>query len=331
MKAKDIGEMKISFYKRQTDKTGEVITLKEYLIDKPILYKMNIDILRSETNEEYQKNWKRNMLPCGMISGIGGSDKSRDNMIKKNNIIFLDMDYQDNPTFHSEQILLTHAYNILKEPYVYAVGRSCRNNGLFCIILVEDIEKIEQYYQSLKRIFAEKFTIVLDDKCSNSNRAKFITYDEKVLSGEWIKEDEEEIIPFNVIDTCSVVNELKFPKNNIPIPLNSLLNNDLFIIKCIIKLVKDCNYQSNDYYDWLKDGFRLATLDYKTGFLLFLLISKKSQGYKNDREVERKFKECCLHTKFNRSCMSHYFKLLKDKIGDNWKAEVEKSHFASSC
>ena len=324
MKAREIGDTLISFYKKQSDKTGEIIKLKEYLVDKAILYKPYIDFLRSIQNEEEQKNYKRNMLPCAMISGIGGSDKSRENMVKKNNLMFIDMDYDENPTFSSEQILNTHAYSIFRKPYVYAVGRSCRNKGLFCIILVEDIDKIEQYHLALKDIFAKEFTIVLDDNCQNPNRAKFISYDENLINGEWIKDDDEEIIPFNEINPDYKIIDNHYQREHKTIPVNSILNDDLFIIKCIIKLITECNYQANEYFAWLKDGFRLATLDYNTGYFLFLLISRKSQGYKNDKEVKNKFDECCKHTKYDKTSLSYYFGLLKQKYGNDWIKKVNE-------
>lgn len=171
-----------------------------------------------------------------------------------------------------------------------------------------------KHFNSIKSDF-EKIGIIIDKQCSNINRLRFATYDEKLVNGEWIKEGDVEI--YDKTEEHDILPNIKKPINDV-IPANSLLLDNVFIMKSIMTLVGNYGYRSDDYYSWLQDGFRLATLGEEMGFFLFLMISRRSSGYKNDADVQRKFKECLRCTKMNRSCIAYYFGCCKNKIGKDW-------------
>lgn len=326
MKAREISQMTISYFENGEtyNSQGTEITIKDYLINKSIENKDKVLMLRSLTTEEEQKTMKK-YLPSAKISMIAGEDKSIANAKRFNNLLVLDFDTHDNMKFESEDVLLNTGYRLFNLPFVYMVSRSCRGKGLFCIIPVKDIKKIKDYIKSLYNYFKEEMNLIIDIQCSNLNRGRFISYDELVINREWIKSDDEDIEVYDVEVSENIATNYFNPvkSHSKVFKANDLVLDNIFIMKAVMRLVKDCNYKTNDYYSWLMDGFRLATLGEDMGFFLFLMISRNSSGYKNDRDVQIKFRQCLSATKFDRSCMSYYFGLLKSKYGDKWRSEVE--------
>lgn len=233
--------------------------------------------LRSIENESDQKSFKMNFIPAASVSMLSGIDKSAENCKHKNNLLVIDIDEHDNPQLNNETVLVNTCYNIFNLEYVYAVGRSCRGKGIFCIIPIENAELIKDYFKCIKEDF-KNIGLVIDQQCSNINRLRFASYDEKLVDGTWIKTNED-------VQVYSKLPEIE-PEINIQVNSNynlgpnSLVMNDLFVMKAMILLVVKYNYKSNEYYSWLQDGFRLACLGDTFGFFWFLQISRRSAGYK---------------------------------------------------
>lgn len=317
---KELGNTKITFFRYITDKQGIECTLEDFLVKVSKACEPLIEKLRNIEDEKTQKTYKTDNIPAATISMLCGIDKSAENCKHKNNIIVIDIDEHDNPQLNNETILVNTCYNLFNLEYVYAVGRSCRGKGIFCIIPIADAEHIKEYFKSIQEDF-KNIGLVIDQQCSNINRLRFASYDENLVNKTWLKTEDD----IQIYDKVPEIEpEINIQKNlgNLNLGPNSLVMNDLFVMKALILLVVKYKYQSNDYYSWLQDGFRLACLGDTFGFFWFLQISRRSVGYKNDSEVQRKFNNCLQNTKMDRSCLSYYFSILKTKIGKNWISEV---------
>lgn len=323
IEAKEIAKTPITCYRTVNDKQGINTTLDQFIIKLGLGVKDLISQLRSITDEVQQKQFKTFNIPCATISIVAGEDKSALSIKSKNNIIAIDIDEKENPYLSNETMLINTGYRLFNLPYVYLVSRSCRGKGLFVIIPVENIDNIKGYFNKIREDF-KKMNIVIDAQCCNINRLRFASYDDKTIQGEWRKEGNTPIEIFDEI--LEDDNQETYTSNfavKTAIQANSLLLDDLFIIKALMMLVKDYGYTSDDYSSWLNDGFRLATLGEQMGLFLFIMISRNSRGYKNDSDVKRKFEECIRHTKFDRTCLAYYFGVLKKKIGTDWVKAVQ--------
>lgn len=322
IKANEIGNTIIKCYRTVNSKQGIECTLYEFLTKVTAGCRDLIETLRNIEDTDQQKQFKTFNIPCATISIVAGEDKSIEHCKQKNNLIVIDIDEHDNPQLNNEVILINTGYNLFNLPYVYAVGRSCRGKGLFAIIPIADIENIKKHFDSIRHDF-EQLNIIIDKQCSNINRLRFATYDEKLVDNTWIKEEDVEVYD-KVAEEETAIPTLSANIQQTVIPANSLLLDNVFIMKAMMMLVSDCGYTSDDYYSWLQDGFRLATLGEQLGFFLFLMISRKSRGYRNDADVQRKFAECLRCTKMDRTSIAYYFGCLKKKLGSNWIQTVQK-------
>ena len=322
MTKKEILQQKIKLYENIFDKVGQEACLGQFLGPVSAWKKEDVCLIRSEKNEAIQKKLKKK-LPCATLSCICGMEKSE--ILSQNKILCLDIDKADNPWLANDEILKNTAYRIFNEKYVFAVSRSVRGHGLMVLVVIKDNEKFADYFKCLEKIMQEKHNVKIDGQCKNINRLRFVSYDEKIMNGEWIKDEVEEFD--EVIEEEKVVFEEKdvenINKEKIKefSEINSLVNDDLFVACCIMYLITKCDYRSNDYYSWLQDGFRMSLLGDKYYFL-FRQLSRASSGYKNDNDVRKKWENCIRESKMSRGCLSYYFMLLKKKLGTGWKLEI---------
>lgn len=324
MKKKEILQQKIKIYENIFDRVGQEACLGQFLGPVSAWKKAEICLIRSEKNEAIQKELKKK-LPCATLSCICGNEKSE--ILSQNKILCLDIDKDDNPWLGNDEILKNTAYRIFNEKYVFAVSRSVRGQGLMVLVVIKDVEKFADYFKCLEKIMLEKHNVTIDGQCKNINRLRFVSYDDKIINGEWLKEEVEEFDEVIEEEKVEVVFEEKDVENinkekikefN---EINSLVNDDLFVACCIMYLITKCEYRSNDYYSWLQDGFRMSLLGDKYYFL-FRQLSRASSGYKNDNDVRKKWENCIRESKMSRGSLSYYFMLLKKKLGSGWKLEI---------
>lgn len=312
----------IKIYKSIYDKQGILTTLDKFIFNVANWQKNNILKIREESDKTVQKDLKKT-LPCATLSCCCGDGKN--NILSQNKLLCIDIDLADNPHLKSKEVLLNTAYRIFNEKYVFCVGRSVSGSGLFAIIVIKDKERFADYFKCLEKIMQEKHNVKIDGQCKNINRLRFVSYDNKIMKGEWLKEEveefdeviEEEKVVFEEKDVENI-NKEKIKEFN---EINSLVNDDLFVACCIMYLITKCEYRSNDYYSWLQDGFRMSLLGDKYYFL-FRQLSRASSGYKNDNDVKKKWKNCLRESKMSRGSLSYYFMLLKKKLGAGWKLEI---------
>ena len=175
----------------------------------------------------------------------------------------------------------------------------------------------------------EKHNVKIDGQCKNINRLRFVSWDEKILNGEWLKDNVEEFDEVieeeeNLFENIEINKEnKKFDNDNANSNDNTdiFLNNDLFVVGTVMYLIMKCNYRVDDYYSWLMDGFRLSVLGDKYYFL-FRQLSRCSKGYKSDEACYKKWQNCLKESKMTRSCLVHYFAEAKRHLGPEWRIKI---------
>lgn len=328
MEKKEILQQKIKIYENIFDKVGQEACLGQFLGPVSAWKKAEICLIRSEKNEAIQKELKKK-LPCATLSCICGNEKSE--ILSQNKILCLDIDKDDNPWLANEEILKNTAYRIFNEKYVFAVSRSVRGQGLMVLVVIKDVDKFGDYFKCLEKIMLEKHNVKIDSQCKNINRLRFVSYDEKIINGEWLKEDVEEfdeviVEEENLFENIEINKEnKKFDYDNANANTNDntdiFLNNDLFVVSTVMYLIMKCGYRADDYYSWLMDGFRLSVLGDKYYFL-FRQLSRCSKGYKSDEACFKKWQNCLKESKMTRSCLVHYFAEAKRHLGPEWRIKI---------
>lgn len=326
MTKKEVLSQPIKIYKNIFDKQGILTTLDKFLFNVANWQKSNILKIREESDKNVQKDLKK-MLPCATLSCICGDSKN--NILSQNKLLCIDIDLAENPHLKSREVLLNTAYRIFSENWCFCVGRSVSGTGLFSIIVIKDKNKFADYFKCLEKIMQEKHNVKIDNQCSNLNRLRFVSWDEKIENKDWIKDEVEEFdevieeeVVFEEKDVENINKEnKKFDYDNANVNTDLFLNNDLFIVGTVMYLIMKCNYRADDYYSWLMDGFRLSVLGDKYYFL-FRQLSRCSKGYKSDEACFKKWQNCLKESKMTRSCLVHYFAEAKRHLGTDWRIKI---------
>lgn len=317
MKANEIGQMQVGYFSNFYDRVPKHTTLDNCLTCIPQYLKDNFEHLRQIKDESEQKKEKLNfpMFTPGAICGYdenGIGTRKHEYVLSKNNLLVLDIDKKDNPTITMDYLKTA----LFKLPYIYAVSKSIRGNGLFVIVLIEDINQLVSHFKAIEKEYAE-CGIVIDAACKDLTRARFISYDPDIL----IKRNTE-IIPY----TKKYIEPVHIPAFKLPTKSsNSLSDDDVFVYNCIEKLI-DYGYSVSDYNSWWIDACRLSTLG-SMGEDLFVHLSRQSAGYKSDSDAIKKFHNALkTSSKFDReSSMCYYFGIAKKKFGNGWINKIKEN------
>lgn len=303
--------------------------LKDYLINNNSEYINVIKHIRELPygSDEY-KNEKQN-LPYIMVGCICKGNKSADNIIWKNYIISIDIDYQDN-----KELLSTNnefdicKLNKLKErlfniSWVYSASLSCGGKGIYLIIPIAHPEKFKQHFNAIAMTF-KKNNIIIDKQCGNINRLRFVSFDNNIL----IKENTNVEVFEKVYEEINKpFIHYKFNNTN----SNTLCDDDKFCyyaIKHIINnnLITYISGNGGTYNKWFADAIRMSSLG-NIGLELFTELTS-STGYKTNNCIS-KFKDAVKYNADKGRSMAYYFSLLKKRYGSNWiniiKSEIKTS------
>lgn len=142
--------------------------------------KEKIDSLRKTEyhSSKYQSIKKK--LPCLMIPCKCGKDKG--DITSYNHLLLIDIDKQDNPSMTIGQIKDI----VNNDPYTLYSSLSCGGRGLFAIIPIDDNGK-EDDFKAIAKALIDYYKgkgITLDGSCTNPNRLRFISYDDKPYINE---------------------------------------------------------------------------------------------------------------------------------------------------
>lgn len=251
-----------------------------------------------------------------MPSSVIGTNKSDVKYIYP--VICIDIDGKDNPDMDIEK----SKADIFSLPFVYYAGLSIGGNGFFALAYIDDPLYFEEQFTALEDYIMEKFNLKIDSQCKNSNRLRYVSYDDKPL----IKDESQNISPFTSIKFKPVVqyNPIVGTLFAHSRTSDDLINDDRFCIAALDYCINKLFYQSGKRSEgWIQD-LGLCKLFGAEGELLALQLSRQSQGYVSDNDV--------LHTLYKgglnsqRERMSKFFKMCKDNLGKGWIYKIKEMY-----
>lgn len=146
-------------------------------------YKNVITKLRTEKNEDVQKQIKTKELKAFSISGHCSPKRNIKNFVPSTytNLIQIDVDFKDNQ--HTNFDVLRKKFIDLE--FVFTCFTSPRGTGLKALVLHNlGYEKHEQAFEYFEKYFFDNFNIIIDKQCKNLDRICYVSFDENLYLNE---------------------------------------------------------------------------------------------------------------------------------------------------
>lgn len=284
------------------------VSLLDWHLNYANKYKSVIEHIRlvNQVDPKHAKEIKTETLPCVSITGHFPTYRQVQRADRFNPIICIDIDKGDNPEITDWEELKC---KLIELPYIVLTSLSCRGEGIYCYAYFDLNLDFKKVWYALERDFKE-MGIRIDKNCKDITRLRFISYDSNIKV-------RKEVEPYNKEYDKEAEYQVNYTNDS-----STWYVDDSFTFKAINHLITKCNYRSNDYYSWLQDGFRLATLGNQFGKILFMMLSQLSEGY-NEAEALHKFNECVRSSRKTKSCLAYYFARLKEYYGDDWRTKIQ--------
>lgn len=258
-------------------------------------------------------------MPCATFSGTFPYNDLHDNsMTETTNLITIDIDHI------SEQNLDINALKekIFEYDYVLGVYRSQSLNGLWCIVAVEDISNIKQYYETLQKAWKCALDVIIDPACKNVARKRFLAYNPDWR--KWTKKPGTEITPWNMVYTKAYE---KNSNNEYRFSLNDFAPDEEFKYNAVKKALEILSSNLKDYPDWEKLAERLKNFnrDYWQEFCECCSNSPRTRRVKDWKKDLKALKKVFEKPKTNDESkeLPYFYKILKDTYGRKWISELK--------
>lgn len=313
MKTKEILAQKVNIYRPEINKDKDnkleynyhyTTTLINFLQKTCQNYKYKVEYVRklNKTDEAAAKDYKLKNLCGATISATFNKRRIVGDVKERTGVISIDIDNI------KEEDIEKVKQDVMKLPFVFLTMRSCRN-GVFCLVYYNKHKQIKYIFNSLREEFI-KLGYIIDRNCSDITRLRYVSYDNNIL----IKPDVE------MYDKTLEDEAREFdPEGDWVLSKQDITD----IVVCVYVLVNYNNYTSDEYDEWLLDGFRLATIPNKeVGYKLFEMISQESANYKGPDDVREKFEECWRTTTYTTHILGYYINKVKEIYGQDWKFRV---------
>lgn len=311
MKVKELLNQKIDIFKPIKDKDGYYYSYTTSIIDfftnATNQNKYKVEYLRKINLEDEvkAKKYKKDELIGATISATFNKRRVAGEVKEKTGIIVIDIDKGNNPDLDVNKA----KQDVMKLPYVFFTSLSCRGEGIFCLVHYDKEKYIGYIFNALKNKFKE-IGYNIDVSCSDITRLRIVSWDDNIL----VKNDVE------MFDEILVEEQEPYEVDEEWILTKQDLKD---IVVCVYVLVKYNKYTSNDYNEWLLDGFRLATIPNKeVGLKLFTIISEYSDNFKSYEDVREKFSECRRTTTYKTNILGYYINKIKEIYGPDWRFRV---------
>ena len=166
-----IFETQVSYLPSVSCKDGELqqMSLADLLLSDK--WRAEVEAVRDEADTDRQKQLKQE-LPAFMPSGLF-TKKAAEGLQQHSGFICIDIDGKDNKDVENFADLKALVRQI---PAVEYCGQSASGTGYFCIMPIADPSKHREYFRAIAHDF-KRCGIVIDRKCINVNRLRFVSYD----------------------------------------------------------------------------------------------------------------------------------------------------------
>lgn len=307
MRAEQIGNMTIRVY-ASVDANSQFrdLTLFNYLMtcveDKTVNEVCNRLASMQKSDPTYQAVKKHNH--AATISGISEQGRTDAGVTRRNPLICIDIDADDNPGMKDPEELARRLVNL---PCAYASGRSCSGKGVYVILLLSSNDNDNDFKAAFSAI-EEEFRasgIVVDTKCKNVSRLRFSS-----SYKPYIRHPKDDIKPY----ALRKYDEDAEPKVHTKVRGSYMGIPKIEILREVISMLIQHGYVSDDYNSWLVDGFALYPLG-DEGLQLYDMISRASSNYKGFSDVQKKFSQVSNSNWTEDDCYRRFFGLAKKIIG----------------
>lgn len=319
----DLKKIQVSYFRDAHVFDHVIVTLYDCLVEVPTMYKQLYISLR-ELSDDIQKQRKVN-FPLFVASAVCGYDENgkptrrHDYVVKKNNIIVVDIDEGDNSWISNPGNLDKLKKAIFSMNYVYAVSKSIRGKGLFVVIPIENADNIIEHFNAIEKDFRAA-GIVIDKSCKDLTRSRFLSYDPDIM----IKENTEVEVynkRFNPHEVDEFTNRILEQRREVAKAKYG--QDDRRLSFAVDFLFEECLYcGTGDYNEWIHEAFMLSSLVDRFGYEYcldkFLTYSRNTPGFKNEMDAINKFKNICATNRKTADIDSYYFGKLKKQLGSNW-------------
>ncbi len=191
-----------------------------------------------------------------------GETIKKENVVKINNIIAIDIDADDNPTLSVDKMKEI----VKKLPYVRYCSLSVGGKGIYCLVPFAkefaNKDNFKEVFLSLQHDFAE-MGIIIDKQCWNINRPRYVSYDDMEYWNEkCILYNKKRTIPINNRPQISLratqgvsmkegqVKEItQKDKNKLRIAFDDIIANNIIVTTCHTDTLTLCNIFYNAFGD----------------------------------------------------------------------------------
>ena len=252
--------MNISLFQHAKDiNPKETMSINDFL--NGVKYGKWLKLIQPVRNEHDKdaRGILKEKCPMVTISGTFTTRK-QDNLIFHSGFISCDFDGFEDKT------------ELLKDPYIYALGMSISGTGLFAIVKINPT-KHKESFKWLCDYFFKKYGTTLDPAPANVVSTRFVSYDPELYINENSK-------------VSGTIAEQKKKAPSMPI----YVGNDK-VAQYVQEVVKKGFNLADTYKEYLEIGFSLANGFGEGGRYYFHQIASVSDKYK-EKDADRQYDHC---------------------------------------
>lgn len=330
----ELKNIKVSYQEKAWSSISKEITLDETLsiIDSELL-RSKIEKLRKELeigNKDYYDNNKKS-LPAVTFSATFQGNRRKENLKEYNQILVIDIDKL------SKEEMTNVGETLEKEPIVFSFWKSPSNKGykgLIKLSFLENFEEINTDFQHknafnlISNYFLETHNIELDKSGSDITRLCFLSYDQKIIIKENIKEFKvnNSNIQIATKKNKGTNSTIKFSSNKDALH-NSLNRNDPYDRRLMSNIIRHLNNKNHTitetYENWCKVAMAIAnSFTFDVGKNYFIKLSKRDSNKFNEINCINFLTNCYENRKGEVSFASVVF--LANNIG--FKTKYQKNN-----
>jgi len=326
--------IKVSYQENTWSNISKEITIIEALkIINSELLNYKITRLRKELkngNKDYYNNNKKS-LPAVTFSATFQGNRRKGNLKEYNQILVIDIDKL------SKEEMANVGETLEKEPIVFSFWKSPSNKGykgLIKLNFLENFEEINTDFQHknafnlISNYFLETHNIELDKSGSDITRLCFLSYDQKIIIKENIKEFKVKNSDIPIVTKKNKVNNstIKFSSNKDALH-NSLNRNNPYDRRLMSNIIRHLNKKNKTitetYENWCKVAMAIAnSFTFDVGKNYFIKLSKRDSNKFNEINCINFLTNCYENRKGEVSFASLVF--LANNIG--FKTKYQKNN-----
>ena len=288
------------------------------ILDLGNKWRNKIDVLRQLPYHSPEQLKLKDNYPCWMPTGIfADGNVKNEGIVVYSNMLAVDIDFIDNPDVNT---IINVKNDIFNMKSVIFVMDSISGKGLYALFLVEDGRFTTEYCKYLEVLFKSKYNVIIDDKCYNIGRKRFLSYDDDIL----IKADDIDIVPWKlklIEDKPETVKESTLFDYKQKYTSNVDEDNEF---ERKVDLLIQLGYDTGEHWiDWA--AFGRIFKPFNNGKELFERISQKMSGYnakKFDKDWAR-IDDSYINTKDHAIA---YITTILNKNYSNWKDYYYKNN-----